>query len=311
MNHVDPSMSSGSSPGEKIAQNSVLFHTSAAAEQLGTSPSFVPPKSLVVNKRKLPAVLRHDIPELRIAGTAAESLIASPNGLWGVLHSDVGKQIQHRGRTVTILSVHQDTRLVVLIGEEQHRAFWIPRRAVNRRDFKEHRTQRLYDRGIKIAFVSPSFTGEPRPEAVTVSLPQWENLISGDLYRLTKSFGKYENRLISESFFPTFYRKMLRQRPTRQERKLLELKTRQKYAALKETLQEQVLRQIIADTRLPDDKQFAVYDVMALGQPIEQVAVTRQISVGSLENTVRRITTRVNQAVAATLQQRADAEIRP
>jgi hypothetical protein len=304
-NHVNPSTSSGSSPGVTFALAPRLPRI-PAAESLGTSPSFVSSKSLVVNKRELPAVLRNDVPPLHIAGTAAESLIVTPNRLPGVLHLDVGKQIQHRGQTVRILNVHENIRLVVPLGEEEHRAFWIPRRAVNRGDSKEERIKRHYVVGINKAFVAPHWTGEPRPRAEAVTLPPWENLISEDLYTLTKSLGKYENRLIPES---SYWDMLSISPPTRHQRRLLEQKTREKYAALREKLRERLLRQILEESRLPEEKQLAVYDVLGLGQLIEQAAAARRVPPVSLENTVRRITTNVNQAYQAALQQYADNAI--
>ncbi|HVS89739.1 MAG TPA: hypothetical protein VHF01_16150 [Candidatus Acidoferrum sp.] len=308
MNHVNPSMSSGSSPGSTIVLAPCLPRIPASAEHLETSPSFVPSKSLVVSKRELPAVLRNDVPPLHIAGTAAKSLIVTPNRLPGVLHLDVGKQIQHRGQTVRILNVHENVRLVVPVGEEEHRAFWIPRRAADRKNFKRQQIKRNRRSSGLTLFYPPASTGERRPNAETVSLAQWENLISEDLYHLTKSLGDYENRLISKSFWSYIPLMMLMQRPTRHERNLLEQKTRQKYTALKEKLRERQLRQIIAESRLPEEKQFAVYDVIALGQLTENVAATRGMSSASLANTVRRVTTKVNQRYQEALSREAAAQ---
>lgn len=98
--------------------------------------------SLLVNKRKLPALLRHDVPPLRLAGTTVEPLVATRSRLWGVLHSDVGKKILHRGQAVAILNVHQNTRLVIRTNEEEHKAFWIPRRPTDRTQFNIERMWR-------------------------------------------------------------------------------------------------------------------------------------------------------------------------
>lgn len=210
------------------------------------------------------------------------------------------------GRTVQILNVHENTRLVVPVGEEEHRAFWVARRAVNRRDLKQERITRHYVVGIKKAFVAPHWTGEPRPDKDTGTLPQWENLISQDLYTLTKSLGKHENRLIPESSYWDMLSKMP---PTRRERNLLEQKTRQKYAALREKLRERLLRQILEVSRLPEEKRLAVYDVLGLGQPIEQTAAARGMAPVSVENTIRRMTTKMNQAYQAALRQAAENAI--
>src|SRR5215470_15752032 len=93
----------------------------SAASAPGASSHVLLAAALVVNKRNLPVILQNDVPPLRVSGTDAEPLIAAQNRLWGVSHSDVGKQIQHRGIIVTVLSVHQNIRLVVPVGQESYR----------------------------------------------------------------------------------------------------------------------------------------------------------------------------------------------
>ena len=118
---------------------------------------------------------------------------------------------------------------------------------------------------------------------------------------MTKSLGKYEDGLIAESSYRDMPSILP---PNRRDRKLLEQNTREKYARLEAKLRERLLLQIIAETRLPEEKQLAIYDVLALGQLIEQAAAARSVPAGSLENTVRRITTRVNHAYQTALEQR-------
>jgi hypothetical protein len=123
--------------------------------------------SLIVNKCKLPAILRNDVPPLRLAGTAVESLVATRRRSWGVLHPDVGKQILHRGQAVAILNVHQNTRLVVLIDEEDHRAFWIPRRPTDKKQFS---LERMWKSRRRRALLPPAWTGDEPPKRDTVKV---------------------------------------------------------------------------------------------------------------------------------------------
>ena len=125
------------------------------------------PASLLVNKRKLPALLRHDVPPLRLAGTTVEPLVATRSRLWGVLHSDVGKKILHRGQAVAILNVHQNTRLVVRTNEEEHKAFWIPRRPTDRTQFN---IERMWRSRRSHTLRAPVWTGEPRPNVQKIQL---------------------------------------------------------------------------------------------------------------------------------------------
>jgi hypothetical protein len=121
--------------------------------------------SLIVNKHKLPALLQNNVPPLRLAGTSVEPLVAARRRLWGVLHSDVGKQILHRGQAVTILNVHQNTRLVVRLNEEEHKAFWISRRSTDRKQFS---LERMWKSRRRRALLPPVWTGEERPARDTV-----------------------------------------------------------------------------------------------------------------------------------------------
>ncbi len=279
------------SPTE-IGVSSRLLRTRQVAEYLR--------KTLVVQKGDLPALLPNNVAPLQTARIAVEPLIVAPNRLPGVRHCDVGKHIQHRGQRVRVLNVHDTIRLVVPVGEEDHKAFWIPRRAANRKDFKEERISRHYASGIKKAFVAPHWTGEARPSGETVTLPPWESLISEELYNLTKSLGKYEHGLIAESSYRDMPSILP---PNRHDRKLLEQNTREKYARLRAKLRERLLLQIIEETRLPEEKQLAIYDVLGLGQLIEQAAAARSVPAVALKNTIRRITTKVNHAYQIALEQ--------
>lgn len=123
-----------------------------------TSPSL---SRLVMNQRKLPAILRTDVPPPRIGGTPVQSLIAARTNLWGVLHSDIGKRICHKGCSVTIVNVHGEVRQIEDSGGER---FWIPRRAANKKELRKQRIAHQFAQGIRKVFGQPCWTGEPRPK---------------------------------------------------------------------------------------------------------------------------------------------------
>jgi hypothetical protein len=113
-------------------------------------------QSLVMNRRNLPAILRNDTPRLHSAGTAVESLIAATNRMWSVLHSDIGKKIQHGGYPATIVNVHADLRQIETGGKR----FWIPRRLYDRKRFKVERVTRSRSH---LTLPSPVWHGDERP----------------------------------------------------------------------------------------------------------------------------------------------------
>ena len=113
-------------------------------------------QSLVMSKRKLPAILRNDAPELHLGGTPVESLIAAPSRMWGVLHSEVGKKIQHDNHPATIVNVHADLRQIEIDGNR----FWIPRRFSDRKRFNVERVTRSRRH---LTLRSPVWHGDERP----------------------------------------------------------------------------------------------------------------------------------------------------
>ena len=59
--------------------------------------------ALIMGKRKLPSILRREVPPLHVTSDVRR--------LMG--HSKVGKVIKHRGRPVIVLAVHENIRQVV------------------------------------------------------------------------------------------------------------------------------------------------------------------------------------------------------
>jgi hypothetical protein len=113
-------------------------------------------QSLVMSKRKLPAILRNDAPKLHIAGSAIESLIATTSRMRDVLHSDIGKKIQHDDYPATIVNVHTGLRQIEIDGNR----FWIPRRLSDRKRFNVERVTRSRSH---LTFRSPVWHGDERP----------------------------------------------------------------------------------------------------------------------------------------------------
>jgi hypothetical protein len=247
--------------------------------------------SLVVNKRKLPFILRSNVPPLRVAGTAIEPLVAAPNRLWGVLHSSVGKQIQHRQRAVTILSVHQNTRLVAPVGNEDG-AFWIPRRTADRKRFNIERMWRSRRRLSRDIYGSPCcYTGEPRPLADSVPVENIYKDISPDTLDLLFSLGRYENCLILRSSWGTRMMSVF----TRLDnlKRLLQQLLNKATKDFTENLVVETLR----CSQMDEHRIAATYDVLVGGVALHRAARDRGLQEGHLRQAVNRVKRKVRPLV--------------
>lgn len=252
--------------------------------------SAAPFASLVLNKRKLPAILRNEVSPLRIAGTAVESLVMTPRRLWGVLHSTVGKQIQHRGQTITILSVHQNTRLVVPFGEGEHRAFWIPRRPTNRKRFN---LERMWRSRRYRTLRAPVWTGEPRPpieQNPRVELSDFKNTLTPEEIIEISKLGFDLRAMVPRTCTP--FRSERRAPKTRRELgEVVIVKTpfNQMSPEQREQLDaHQRLMRVLSGSRKSSEMTGALYDVIVLGRDKKEVAEARGLSHASLVVTVSR-----------------------
>jgi hypothetical protein len=141
-------------PNEVLAFVSVEEPAERRADEHSVSSNAL--QSLVMNNRKLPALLRNHAPEFHIAGSAIEPLIATTSGMWGVLHSDIGKTIQHDGYPATIVNVHTDLRQIEIGGNR----FWIPRRLSDRKRYSVERVNRGRSH---LTLPAPVWHGDERP----------------------------------------------------------------------------------------------------------------------------------------------------
>jgi hypothetical protein len=281
MNHVDPSTSSGSSPGGTLTIAPRLHHIPAVDSR---------PTRFDVD-----AFESSDC-GVRVPVDLVVELTPIQSYLLRLILFQAGKTILHRGRVVEILEQRTHIRQVVSLFPPQA-PFWVPRRALDRKRFLQERRKR--GRLSRALWHPPHFTGDPRPEAQTVT-PRLE--IPEDLYLFCKTLGYPGSRLVTMGSSWSIYTwSLLSARPTRAERKQLEERTRRKSDDLRAKLRKRLLRRIVADSRLPEEKQLAVYDVLGLGQTIEQAASARKVSRTSLGYTVRRIITKTNQAYRRTL----------
>jgi hypothetical protein len=253
--------------------------------------SAAPFASLVVNKRKLPTILQNEVSPLRIAGTAVESLVMTPRRLWGVLHSTVGKQIQHSGQTITILSVHQNTRLVVPFDEGEHKVFWIPRRPTNRKQFNLERVWR--SRRYR-TLRAPVWTGESRPpieQNASVELSDFRNTLTHeDVIEISK-LGFPLSAMVPQTCTP--FRSEHRRKTRRELGEVVIVKT--PFSQMRPEQREQRddhqrLMQILGEmSRMSPQRASSLYDVIVLGKSSKEVAEARGMNAASLAVTVSRV----------------------
>jgi len=262
-----------------------------------------PLKSLIVSKLKLPPILCNDAAPLRIARTATQLLVATQSNLWRVLHSDVGKRIHHKGRSVTIVNVHSDLRQIEDANGER---IWISRRAVNKRELRKQRIARQYVQGIRRVFDQPCWTGEPRPSG-KVAVPI--ESVFGDIPENTKRFlcfiGHEQARLLVKSAKET----LLMSAATR----LSNLKEflHSRVAVVRKELTENLTVEILRRSQMSESRIYAVYDVVFEAKSVSEAAQKRNLDADSLKRTLRGLRAEVRPLVETQLLDRLsqDAEL--
>jgi hypothetical protein len=226
-------------------------------------------QSLVVNKRTLPVILRNSVPPLIVNRTAVAQLIATPSRLWGALNSDVGKRIKHGDQIAVITNVHDNLRQLEIDDDR----FWVPRRAEDRRSFRESRRKRR----MKTVFVPPSWTGSPRPSgADTVQLRSVTDFDHKTIKSLTSSGGLRSSWRFGSGGVSDYDREQLQlQQKEKRKRDLLTVLNNSK-------------------SRMSTAMSNAVFDVLIDGSKVGQAASSRGLNPRSLSMTMMRVTQRLS-----------------
>lgn len=246
--------------------------------------------SLIVNKRRLPAILQNDVPLLRIR-KPVQSLVMVPARLWGVLHRSIGKQILYCGLKATIANVHHELRQLEADGNR----FWVPRRAGNRKQMRKERLRRQYSSGIRVAFSGLHYTGQARPDADSVPVENIYREIPVEVRRFLRSLGRPENCLTSTGSRETklmslFIRADNLKRMLRQQ---LNLKTKE--------FVENLVVEHLRRSQMSEQRISATYDVLVGGEALASVAKQRGLHEGNLRQIVNRVSRAVRPALEAQL----------
>jgi len=247
--------------------------------------------SLIVNKRKLPQILRNDVPLLRVSGRAVEPLVLTPSRLWGVLHPDVGKQITHKNQKATIVNVHSVIRELEING----RRFWVPRRPATRKQLRSERIRRQYVSGIRVAFSGLHYTGQARPDADPVPVERIYREVPPETHRFLRHLGMPESRLTVIASWETRMMSVL----TRLDnlKRLLRQQLNDKRKQFMENLVVETLRR----SQMSDQRVAATYDVLVGGVALASAARYRGIDAGLLQQAVNRIARKVRPVVEVQL----------
>jgi len=252
-------------------------------------------QSLVMNKRKLPAILRGNVPPLHIVGTPIQPLVATRKNLWGALHPDVGKRIRHKGCSVTIVNVHRDIRQ---IEDAYEKRCWIPRRPANKRELRIARIKFQYKSGVRRVFSQPCWTGEPRPtDRVTVPFEDAFGEIPESTKRFLCSIGREQARLLVKSAKETLLMSAAARLSNLKEflRSRLAVKT-------KEFTEDETM-EVLRRSQMSENRINAVYDVVLGRIPKEQAAHKRNLEVYSLKRTLRWVRAKVHPRVEKRLRE--------
>lgn len=234
--------------------------------------------SLVVNKRKLPQILRNDVAPLLVAGTSVVPLLATPSRLWGVLHSDIGKKIKHKDQMATIVNVHNDIRQLEIEG----RRFWVPRRVANRKQMRQERIRRQYKGGLRVAFSGLHYVGEKYPEGYfRIPIEDLYREIPPETIAYLRRWGVSRLTVTSSSMtrmMSVFIRASNLKRRLHQ---MLNEKSKQ--------LMENLVVEHLRKSQLSDKRIAAVYDVLVGGVALAAVAKQRGLDENHLRQVVNRV----------------------
>ncbi len=255
-----------------------------------THSTFASARLLIVNKRRLPAILQNDVPPLRIAGTAVQSLVVTPNRLWGVLHPSVGKQIQHREQTVTILNVHENIRC---LAPPASAPFWVPLRPTYRKEMRKERIRRQYKSGLRVAFSGLHYIGEARPVAESVSIEAIYREVPRETIQLLRWLGRPETRLLSVGS------RMNQLMSVCSRSANLKLWLHQQLNKMKKDFMENLVVEHLRRSQMNDKHVAATYDVLVGGVALASVAKQRGLNKTNLRQIVNRITRQVRPSCEA------------
>jgi hypothetical protein len=239
--------------------------------------------SLVVNKRKLPQILRNDVPPLLVAGTAVVPLLPTPSRLWGVLHSDIGKKIKHKDQGATVVNVHTDIRQLEIDG----RRFWVPRRVANRKEMRRERIKRQYTSGLRVAFSGLHYTGQARPVANTVPVECLYREIPPDTIAFLRSLRRPESRLTVTSSTMTRMMSVFIRAAN------LKLWLHQMLNKKSKQLMENLVVEHLRKSQMSDQRVSAVYDVLVGGVALAVAAKQRGLDESHLRQVVNRVARKV------------------
>jgi len=269
-----------------------------------------PVASLVMNKRKLPVILRNDVPLLHLENTLVQDLVATRTKLWGVLHADVSKTINYDGQPAVILNVHESIRQIgpkaALDDSERNlkgctaeelaelrrgTCIWLPRRITTKQGFKNVHIRRQFASGIRRVFSQPFWKGEPFPthnlqgqplEAIPCDVfVDVLGTVEENTRRFLLSIGS--GRLLVRSSKET----LLMSAATRLDnlKKHLHSLVATKEKELTENLTIEVLRR----SQMGENRINAIYDVVFENRPLEEVSAHRKLTIVSLQRTHWRI----------------------
>lgn len=282
---------SGNSPPRRRENNPPLSPPSLRPNKKMKDPI----ASLVMNKRRLPAILRSDVPLLRLENTLIQHLVATRTKLWGVLHADVGKTIKYDGRPAVILNVHKSIRQ---IGLDEYKSIWLSRRIANKREFKNLHIKRQFASGIRRLFTQPFWKGEPPPthnldgqplEVIPHDVFAGIFTIEENTKRFLRSIGA--GRLLIKTAKET----LLMSTATR----LVNLK---KYlhdlvVTKKKEITQNLTIEALRLSQMKENRLNAIYDLVFEERPLEETAAHRNIDPESLQRTYWRIQNEINTEV--------------
>jgi hypothetical protein len=217
-----------------------------------------------------------------------------------VLLFHAGKTIKYRGGICEVVETRpQLRRLMPLVNEDLSEPnpdlFWVPRRAVNRKEMRADRIRRQYSSGLRVAFSGLHYVGDARPDANSIPIESIYRELDDEARHLLRSLGSPESRLTSTSSRETRLMSLFI-RTDNLKRALLVQWNKKKREFMENLLVEHLRRSQMTDQRVS-----ACYDVLVGGVALSAVAKQRGLHESHLRQVVNRVVRKVRPAVEAQL----------
>jgi hypothetical protein len=217
-----------------------------------------------------------------------------------VLLFSAGKTVKYRGGISEVVEIgNQLRRFMPLVDEDLSEPnvemFWVPRRAVNRKQLKAERIHRQYASGLRVAFSGLHYTGQARPHADSIPIECIYHELSSETRDFLRSLGSPESRLTTTGSRETRLMSLFIRSHN------LKRMLRQHLNKRKQEFMENLVVETLRCSQMSDHRIAAVYDILVGGTAVAAAAKQRGLDESHLTQVVNRVRRKIRPQVEAQL----------